>query len=712
MALVGGAVVEEEISPSSDEAGTPPGDRSFRPDIEGLRAVAVVLVVLYHAGVNGLSGGYVGVDVFFVISGFVITGLLLRERTRSGTTSLLNFYGRRSRRIIPAATLVIVITVFVAYVVLGVVYGSQTAVDARWTAVFLANIHFASVGTDYLTAHQPPSPLLNFWSLAVEEQFYLVYPSFFLLIAALRTRWSLQAKLVAGLVVVIGASFTLSVLQTSSDPTVAYFSPLTRAWELALGALVAVGSKWLLGIPRPVGAVMTWTGLAAIACGAVTFTSHTSYPGSLVAIPVVGACLVIAGGTNAPRWAAESLLGLRPVRWVGKLSYSIYLWHWPILIIAAEAAGRSSLPFRQNVGWLFVALGAAVVSYYLVEAPVRHASLGRSRRSVGLASIGLGVVMIATSVGVATYQLNTDHGQVSAPRSTVRSYNPAEFPVPASSESEVRREVKMSALITSIPANLVPPLADVSEDWGGPSGPCWPATGESTVPACVFGDPTGTHTMVLYGDSHAAMWFYPIDVIATLAHWKLVFLSKGWCPANVLPYGNPPGFGNPLGEYVQCDQWHRFAVQRIDQLHPDLVIVTQEVSLKPNGDAYTAEQWGRGMTKTLRQLAVPARRIVVLGNIPTISTNPPLCLSRNTTNVQACSSPIPGYLAANNTAEERAANGVGARYLSVTPWFCAATCAAVIGRYEVYFDGYHITRAYAEYLTRVLDSALALSRYA
>jgi hypothetical protein len=208
------------------------------------------------------------------------------------------------------------------------------------------------------------------------------------------------------------------------------------------------------------------------------------------------------------------------------------------------------------------------------------------------------------------------------------------------------------------------------------------------------------------------MWFYPIDVIATLAHWKLVFLSKGWCPANVLPYGNPPGFGNPLGEYVQCDQWHRFAVQRIDQLHPDLVIVTQEVSLKPNGDAYTAEQWGRGMTKTLQQLAVPARRIVVLGNIPTISTNPPLCLSRNTTNVQACSSPIPGYLAANNTAEERAANGVGARYLSVTPWFCAATCAAVIGRYEVYFDGYHITRAYAEYLTRVLDSALALSRYA
>jgi peptidoglycan/LPS O-acetylase OafA/YrhL len=702
MALVGGAAGEDGTLSSSDEAGTPPGDRSFRPDIEGLRALAVILVVLYHAGVNGLSGGYVGVDVFFVISGFVITGLLLRERTRSESTSLLNFYGRRSRRIIPAATVVIVATVIITYVVLGVVYGTQTAIDARWTAVFLANFHFAAVGTNYLTAHQPPSPLLNFWSLAVEEQFYLVYPTFFLLIAALRTRWSLQAKLVAGSVVVIVVSFTLSVLQTSSDPTVAYFSPLTRAWELALGALVAVGSKWLLGLPGAVGAAMTWTGLAAIAVGAFGFNSHTAYPGSLVAVPVVGACLVIAGGTNAPWWAAESVLGLRPVRWIGKLSF---------LIVAAEAAGKPSLPFRQNVAWLLVAFGAAVISYYLVEAPFRHASLGRSRRSVGLASIGLGVVMIVTSVGVATYQLNRDRGQVSATRSTVNSFNPSDFPVPASSEFEVRREVERSAQITSIPANLTPPLADVSEDWGGPAGPCWPAIGQTTVPSCVFGDPTGEHTMVLYGDSHAAMWFYPIDVIAALSHWRLVLLSKGWCPANVVPYGNPPGFGRLHGKYVQCAQWHRFAVQRIGQLHPDLVIVTEEVSLKPNGNSYTAEQWGRGMTKTLRQLAVPPSRIVVLGNIPTISVNPPLCLSLNTTNVQACSSPIPGNLAADNTAEQRAATKVGARYLSVTPWFCAATCAAVIGRYEVYFDGYHITRAYAEYLTRVLGSALALSGY-
>src|ERR1700677_1931112 len=241
--------VDDRYLTSGREAGTAPGDRRFRPDVQGLRAVAVLLVVLYHAGWQPLGGGYVGVDVFFVISGFVITGVLLRERSSSDRTSIVAFYGRRCRRIIPAATLVILATVTLAYVILGVVYGDQTAIDGRWAAVFLANFHFAAEGTNYLSAQQPPSLLQNFWSLAVEEQFYLVYPTIFLLLAAVRSRLSLQARLAIGLTVIIVASYALSVVQTASDPTVAYFSPATRAWELALGALVAVGTKWLLRIP-------------------------------------------------------------------------------------------------------------------------------------------------------------------------------------------------------------------------------------------------------------------------------------------------------------------------------------------------------------------------------------------------------------------------------------------------------------------------------
>ncbi len=297
--------IDADLPAAADEAGTAPGDRRFRPDVAGLRAVAVLLVVFYHAGFRGLRGGYVGVDVFFVISGFVITGVLLREREASSRTSLISFYGRRSRRIIPAATIVIVVTVIMSYWVLGVIYGTQTAIDARWTAVFLANFHFSSVGTNYLTAQQPPSPLLNFWSLAVEEQFYLVYPTIFLLIAAIRTRMSLYSRLAIGFVAIIGASFALSVTQTASDPTAAYFSPFTRAWELALGALVAVSTAWLRKIPTGLCCVMTWAGLAAIVFAAIDFNSLTPYPGSLVAIPVVGTSLVIAGAVSTPRWGGR-----------------------------------------------------------------------------------------------------------------------------------------------------------------------------------------------------------------------------------------------------------------------------------------------------------------------------------------------------------------------------------------------------------------------
>ncbi len=184
------SATDSRYLPSGEEAGSAPDDRRFRPDVEGLRAVAVVLVVLYHANLPGLTGGYVGVDVFFVISGFVITGLLLRERSGAGRTSIVDFYARRVRRILPAATLVILVTVIASYVFLGYVDGNNVADDGRWAAIFLANYHFLEVGTNYLQSLRPPSPLQHFWSLSVEEQFYVVFPTLFLVVAGLRSKSS------------------------------------------------------------------------------------------------------------------------------------------------------------------------------------------------------------------------------------------------------------------------------------------------------------------------------------------------------------------------------------------------------------------------------------------------------------------------------------------------------------------------------------------
>jgi peptidoglycan/LPS O-acetylase OafA/YrhL len=388
---------------TGDEAGTAPGDRKFRPDVEGLRAVAVLLVVLYHADIPWLTGGFVGVDVFFVLSGFVITGLLLRERATSGTTKLLNFYGRRSRRILPAATVVIMVTVLAAYHWLGFLTGDDTVVVGRTASLFYANFHFISTGTNYLGSQAPPSALQNFWSLSVEEQFYVLYPTLFIVTALAWSRVNLRLKLTIVLMASIVASFIWSIVQTSSNGTAAYFSPFTRAWELALGGLVAVASLQLAKLPRAVAMAMTWVGLGGILLAGFAYSATTTYPGSAVALPVISTALVVAGGTAAPRLGAEWILRLPPFRWLGKLSYSLYLWHWPILIIAAQYAGHP-LSVKDNLGWVLLALAFSIVSYFAIENPLRHWKyLSRS----AIRSLCLGALFIGASLGLMAFETGT-----------------------------------------------------------------------------------------------------------------------------------------------------------------------------------------------------------------------------------------------------------------------------------------------------------------
>jgi len=392
----------DRFLPSGDESGTAPEDRRFRPDIQGLRAVAIILVVLWHAGIPGIHGGYVGVDVFFVISGFVITGVLLREREGRGHTSLLAFYGRRARRIIPAASLVIVVTVVGAYAFLGSSTGRNTAVDGQWASVFLANLHFAVSSTNYLASLLPPSPLQNFWSLAVEEQFYLVYPALFLLLGSLAIRLPLRVRI--GVLLGIGgaASYALSIALTASNPSNAYFSPLTRAWELALGGLVALASHQFRRLPTALAAVASWLGLLCIVWSAVSYTSSTAYPGSLVGVPVIGSALVIAGGTAEPQWGVESVLRLRPFQWIGLVSYSWYLWHWPILTIATQATGRARLPTWENIALVLGALVLAIGTYLVVENPIRHSVALVSRR---WASVAMGTCLIVSTLIVSSFAI-------------------------------------------------------------------------------------------------------------------------------------------------------------------------------------------------------------------------------------------------------------------------------------------------------------------
>ena len=652
----------------------------------------MLLVVLYHGGLSSLSGGFIGVDVFFVISGFVITGVLLRERASTGRTSLLAFYGRRCRRILPAASLVIVLTIVLSYEFLGSGAGTRAATDGRWAAVFLANVHFSAVGTNYFSAQRPPSPLQNYWSLAVEEQFYLVYPAIFLVLARLSTRLALRGKLAIGLIAVIGASYWFSVVQTSAHPSTAYFSPLTRAWELALGALVAVSTEWCRRLPPRLAGLLTWIGLAGVVTSACTLTSSTPYPGSLVAIPVVGTALVIAGGAAIPTYGAEMLLRLAPFRVIGRLSYSLYLWHWPILILAAQSSGRTSLSFLSNVPWIVVALGAAALTYRFIEDPIRHARSLVSRRWI---SAAFGIVLIATTLGLVSAQ------------DALASAGDAAQPVAvrAAQVAVVAARVKASAHRHTVPKFLVPPLGH-TEPMPIAYTQCWPTYTQTSVPACVFGDRLAKKTVVLFGDSHAAMWYPAFSDIALHAHWRLVVLTKSSCPVDVLPFGEPGGMAPPGHPYTACEDWRRIAFDRIRTLHPTMVVVTQLyrpilLSTSPGNAYYPFGRWRQGLERAIRILEGSTSKVVVLGSPPQSKSTD--CPSEHPDDVQVCSSHPDSVLVSAGKAEEAAARATGARYVDVTQWFCAATCPMIIGHYQVYFDPDHISTSYS----RTLEDALA-----
>jgi peptidoglycan/LPS O-acetylase OafA/YrhL len=374
----------------------------FRPDIQALRALAVVLVVLYHAGIPGVHGGFFGVDIFFVVSGFVITGVLLREESSRGTVSITGFYARRIRRILPAATLVLVATVFATYHWLSFISGGLNADDAKYVAAFVGNFHFASTGTQYFDSSQAPSTLQQFWTLAVEEQFYLVWPIVFLILASSRQILTRSTRLVTFLVLVIGISLAWCIIETTQNSVWAFFSPLTRAWELALGALIAVVSPHLRGRAPRVGVVAAIIGVAVLLLCAWFYSSSTLWPGAAAIAPVAATGIIIAGGSLRGASGFGGFVKFAPIQWLGDTSYSLYLVHWPVIAIATQYA-IGPLPLRSRVELIAVSVFLATVMYYLVENPIRRSTLLKRSRVLTFA---LGAVLIGCSYAAIYWHLS------------------------------------------------------------------------------------------------------------------------------------------------------------------------------------------------------------------------------------------------------------------------------------------------------------------
>ena len=669
------------------------GGQDKRLDVQGLRALAVGIVVLDHAGVSWMRGGFVGVDVFFVLSGFLITGLLVREVDGGGRIDLASFYARRARRILPAATVVLVAVVGFVAAELSYEATQRVTSDAGWSVAFLANVHFSQIGTDYFAQGLPPSPLQHYWSLSVEEQFYLVWPP--LLVGLLlvcrragRSPWRVVAVVTA---VLVTGSFTWSVLSTYADPAGAYFSSPARAWELGAGVLLALASRRLPDLGRGPREMLAVGGLAAVALAALRYDGDTAFPGWHALLPVLGTVAMVAAGVGPT--SVGRLLSWRPVTWLGDLSYSLYLWHWPVLVLWTERTGPQRTR-GETLALLLVVLALAVASHHLVENPVRHGSWWRPRlRGVVLWPVAFALVSAAVLSGQELAHARLDH-RMAASR---------QYAALRAEHVTVTDELAASLRMADRHQPVAFPLRDLKQVdalrkdlWNYVYG-CWVGHDQSQARICPVGDAHADRTIAVVGDSHAGQWLPAIDALGREQGFRVVPLVKYGCSVYDIPQLAAQG----AHRYRACDDFRTWVLRELRQLHPDRVYVGSR-SLPPTMAHvnHPLAVWSHGVRRFLEQARTRTPDLRVLGDTSTLAFDPIDCLTDARATMATCTSPETAVTRRADRRTARAAAQVGARYLDVLPLACLhGRCPAFAGGRMVHANADHLSVDWVRHVT-------------
>ncbi|HEY3736101.1 MAG TPA: acyltransferase family protein [Jatrophihabitans sp.] len=668
----------------------------FRPDVQGLRAIAVGSVVLYHGGVSWLGGGYVGVDVFFVISGFLITTHLLRDVLTPGRFSFASFYARRARRILPASLVVNLFTLIAVAVLLTPLDVRAAVPDSIWTALYVPNLRFAGEATNYLAQSSFPSPYQHFWSLGVEEQFYLLWPLLLVLacwaahrFARRRSRRSVGLVLAA----VTLASFVACVRLTRTSQSWAFFSPWTRAWEFAVGGLVALAFTGRLRLPRTAATCVQWAGLAGLVLAIVGYDDRTTFPGVAAALPVLATAALILGGAAPVDVSAAGdrpniptrVLSVRPMRFVGEISYSLYLVHWPVLTIAAAMHGATpSLTERLLLVACCVPLAYGL--YRWVENPVR-----RSRRVGGISSRRTLLTALACSVAVIAVSLVTN---VVSSHAALTSSRVAGAP----------KVVRNPSGTSYVPSNLQPSLAAVADDnpQSYTDGCHLAVDFTDPVTNCTFGSNPAAPLVVLFGDSHAAEWFPALQRLANEGKIRLESQTKSGCPSADLPVDWHSGTGPQ--PYPECPVWRDKVIARLTAAPPALIVLSNYNDPEvPDGGLASASAWSAGISDTVDRLPSTSA-IAVLGETPLPGVTPAECLAKHLDDARSCAIDRGAAVdTAKQNAERTATRAANSRYIDLSSYFCnASDCPAIIGNVQVYRDSQHITATFAALMAPVL----------
>lgn len=647
----------------------------YRADVEGLRAVAILLVVAVHAGIPWLSGGFVGVDVFFVLSGFLITGLLVQEVSSTGRLRLAEFYVRRLRRLLPALLVMLLVVCVLASLLLAPAAQREQSTAAAMAALWLSNIHFAFAKLDYFAPGTETNLFLHTWSLGVEEQFYLIWPALLLWLLG-RGHPRGLARLKIGMIIVATMSLAACVVLTYKAPQLAFYMMPLRAWQFSAGALVwlyfkppgSAAIESLRGRFPMIVAAVGWLGLVLIILASVLFSASIPYPGAFAVLPTVGAMCVIAAGCMAtPGVGVARLLAWRPLQMMGRVSYSWYLWHWPVLLLGRALTDSDSVIYR--CGWVLLSLLLAVVSYRYVESPTRNQQrlLTRPRMVIFGA---LALMLIANSLCLRWYG-----------RATGQMHSPA----------------LQHVLMAHGDAPAI--YAMGCDDWYH----------SDRVQICAFGPSDAAHTAVLIGDSHAGQWFSAVARAFDRPGWRLLVLTKSSCPMVDAPFF----YGRIGREYTECSTWREHALAQVASIKPDQVLISSEA-----GYGFTRAQWIDGTTAVLTVLSPAAGHIHILRDTPQLPFDGPNCVAEHLGRLAWLNQwhPCNGSSSDAHAAQVYQWLGLAAAHfphvdlLDLNERVCPkGTCSAEQQGVLVFRDSQHLTDSFAGSLAPVLADKLGFA---
>ncbi|MFI8180577.1 acyltransferase family protein [Actinacidiphila glaucinigra] len=651
--------------------------RKYRPDLQGLRAVAIMMVVSMHVGVLDIHGG---VDVSFVLSGFLIGSQLLAEIDKTGKVSLGRFWARRMRRLAPGAAVTIIVTAVFAWIYASPFRFREYMSDGFSASLSVINWRLAENGTDYFANDGSQSPYQHFWSLGIEEQFYVVAPLALVVVAWLsRIVFRNRALVAVFLLAVVGGSLYLSVTQTATNQPLAYFGTHTRIWEIAFGVLLALGAPLLSRMNLGLAAFLSWAGLAVAVGTALLITEETPLPGYAVGGPVLGASMIIAGGCAAPRFGAEKLLDNPVFDFVGNVSYGWYLWHWPVLILWPSILERE-FTYSDRFRVASFSFLLAVAMHYMMERRLRE---NTKLVSIPWRGILTGVSLTACAAVATTLALQ-------APLNL-------SFSTSAGSASAAgfggTDSVKQAVASMNRPQISETSLLKAPHDRGDHG--CIDqllVTGYVLRDECVIGDTRATRTMVLLGDSHAYQWGNAFDALGRELHVKVITVIKSGCTPEAYKITR-----EDLGrEYTECIAWRKSALDKIGEIDPDVIVVANRVQ-----GTTTRE----GAEKTFETLKATGADLVYLTDTPYPGFSVPDCLAKHSDELSYCNPKAEKVVdhPEFRLMEREVAEGYGAEVIDSIPAFCAGGyCPAVIGGNVVYWDYSHMTGSYSRSLAPYL----------